>query len=60
MRKLLKEEGLSEIENELTKLNDKYSGSKQERPSETSVQVLKKEFSRLETFGHDEALSPIP
>jgi hypothetical protein len=32
-RKLLKEEGLSEIENELSKLNSKYSSSKQERPS---------------------------
>jgi hypothetical protein len=51
VRRLLQEEGLSEIEKEMHELSLKYGSSKD---SVTAINVEPKEFSRLETFGHDD------
>jgi hypothetical protein len=48
VRKLLKEEGLSEIEKELSQLNSKYNSSRR-----SDKEAGPKEYSRLETFGHE-------
>ena len=51
VRRLLQEEGLSVIEKEMHELSLKYGSSKD---SVTAINVEPKEFSRLETFGHDD------
>jgi hypothetical protein len=49
VRKLLKDEGLSDIEKELSNLNSKYSSAKRGSNKEHVA-----EYSNMETFGQHE------